>query len=120
MATDIGPWTHVRDHEDESWPWRSSGGTIDAVEQLTRYLRASAEPGMWRCRGCGRQLIKPAGARVAESRGSLRGDRLSLRRGEREPDLTLCAGRQPRSIPARASRLMRSAVYPPLRAREEL
>ena len=46
-------------------------GTIDAVEQLTRYLeRICEEPGLHRCRGVlAAQAIKPQARTLAESRG---------------------------------------------------
>jgi RecB family endonuclease NucS len=69
-------------------------GTIEAVEQLTRYLeRICAEPGMARCRGVlAAQAIKPQARVLAESRGiaCVEVD-LAVLRGEREPDLTLFA-----------------------------
>jgi RecB family endonuclease NucS len=69
-------------------------GTIDAVEQLTRYLaRICEEPGMTRCRGVlAAQLIKPQARVLAESRGitCVEIDPAVLR-GERKPDLTLFA-----------------------------
>ena len=69
-------------------------GTIDAVEQLTRYLaRICAEPGMARCRGVlAAQLIKPQARVLAEARGIACVEiDLSVLRGDREPDLTLFA-----------------------------
>jgi endonuclease len=70
-------------------------GTIDAVEQLTRYLeRICTEPGMARCRGVlAAGAIKPQARRLAESRGiaCVEVD-LAVLRGEREPELTLFAG----------------------------
>src|ERR671910_623379 len=69
-------------------------GTIDAVEQLTRYLeRICEEPGLDRCRGVlAAQTIKPQARRLAESRGiaCVEVDP-SVLRGERDPDLTLFA-----------------------------
>jgi RecB family endonuclease NucS len=70
-------------------------GTIDAVEQLTRYLeRICEEPGLHRCRGVlAAQVIKPQARVLAESRGidCFEVDPAVLR-GDREPDLTLFAG----------------------------
>jgi len=69
-------------------------GTIDAVEQLTRYLdciredRARSE-----CRGIlAAQTIKPQAVALADQRGiaTVTVD-LAVLRGEREPDLTLFA-----------------------------
>ena len=69
-------------------------GTIDAVEQLTRYLeRICTEPGLGRCRGIlAAQAIKPQARALAESRGidCVTVDLAQLR-GDREPDLTLFA-----------------------------
>jgi RecB family endonuclease NucS len=69
-------------------------GTIDAVEQLTRYIeRICEEPGMSRCRGVlAAGTIKPQARALAESRGiaCVEVD-LAVLRGERAPDLTLFA-----------------------------
>jgi endonuclease len=69
-------------------------GTIEAVEQLTRYLeRICEEPGMARCRGVlAAGTIKPQARALAESRGiaCVEVD-LAVLRGERAPDLTLFA-----------------------------
>jgi len=69
-------------------------GTIDAVEQLTRYLGFIREdPAKARCRGIlAAQSIKPQAVALAESR-SFRAVEIDLAvlRGEREPDLTLFA-----------------------------
>ncbi|MBA2630028.1 MAG: endonuclease NucS [Thermoleophilaceae bacterium] len=69
--------------------------TIDAVEQLTRYLeRICTEPGLGACRGIlAAQVIKPQARVLAESRGiaCVTVDPTVLR-GDREPDLTLFAG----------------------------
>jgi endonuclease len=69
-------------------------GTIEAVEQLTRYLeRICQEPGLHRCRGVlAAQAIKPQARVLAESRGieCVEVDP-SVLRGERAPDLTLFA-----------------------------
>jgi endonuclease len=68
--------------------------TIEAVEQLTRYLDfIRADPAKAACRGIlAAQSIKPQAATLAESRGirCVEVD-LALLRGEREPDLTLFA-----------------------------
>jgi len=68
--------------------------TIEAVEQLTRYLDfIRADPAKASCRGIlAAQAIKPQAATLAESRGirCVEVD-LALLRGEREPDLTLFA-----------------------------
>lgn len=69
--------------------------TIDAVEQLCRYLeRIRTLPGMASCRGilAGQRVVKQART-LAESRGLswVEVDLASLR-GEKEPDLTLFSG----------------------------
>jgi endonuclease len=68
--------------------------TIDAVEQLTRYLeRICEEPGLHRCRGVlAAQAIKPQARTLAESRGidCVEVD-VEVLRGTREPALTLFA-----------------------------
>jgi endonuclease len=69
--------------------------TIDAVEQLTRYLeRIRVDPAMASCRGIlAAQSIKPQARVLAQARGlaCVEVD-LAVLRGEREPDLTLFAG----------------------------
>jgi endonuclease len=69
-------------------------GTIEAVEQLTRYLGfIRADPAKARCRGIlAAQAIKPQAVALAESRGlrCVEVD-LDVLRGDREPDLTLFA-----------------------------
>jgi endonuclease len=94
--TDIGPVDLMcRDEEDE---WTAVEikriGTIDAVEQLTRYLeRIRLDPSMGSCRGVlAAQTIKPQAAVLAQSRGieCVEVD-IAVLRGEREPDLTLFA-----------------------------
>ena len=66
-------------------------GTIDAVEQLSRYLEVI---GLEACRGVlAAQTIKPQARTLAEARGidCVEVD-LSVLRGLREPELTLFAG----------------------------
>jgi len=90
--TDIGPVDLMC--RDESGDWIAVEikrvGTIDAVEQLGRYLeRIELES----CRGVlAAQTIKPQARTLAESRGirCVEVD-LAVLRGEREPDLTLFA-----------------------------
>jgi endonuclease len=95
--TDIGPVDLMcRDDEDEFVAVEIKRvGTIEAVEQLTRYLeRICTEPGMGRCRGVlAAGAIKPQARRLAESRGiaCVEVD-LAVLRGEREPELTLFGG----------------------------
>ena len=94
--TDIGPVDLMcRDEEDEFVAVEIKRvGTIEAVEQLTRYLeRISEEPGMARCRGVlAAGTIKPQARKLAESRGiaCVEVD-VAVLRGDREPDLTLFA-----------------------------
>jgi endonuclease len=92
--TDIGPVDLMcRDCQDE---WIAVEikrvGTIDAVEQLTRYLqRIRQDPALASCRGVlAAQSIKPQARVLAEGRGlaCVEVD-LAILRGEREPDLTL-------------------------------
>jgi RecB family endonuclease NucS len=68
--------------------------TIDAVEQLSRYLeRIRLDPAMAECQGVlVAQEIKPQARVLAESRGlgCVEVD-LAVLRGDREPDLTLFA-----------------------------
>jgi hypothetical protein len=94
--TDIGPVDLMcRDEQDE---WVAVEikriATIDAVEQLTRYLeRIRLDPAMGACRGVlAAQRIKPQARVLAEARGiaCVEVD-LEVLRGEREPDLTLFA-----------------------------
>ena len=70
----------------------ADGATIEAVEQLTRYLeRLRSDPAMADCTGVlAAQQIKPQARTLAESRGMrcVEVD-LAVLRGEREPDLTL-------------------------------
>ncbi len=94
--TDIGPVDLMcKDGEDE---WIAVEikriATIDAVEQLTRYLeRIRLDPALGSCRGVlAAQTIKPQARVLAESRGiaCVEVD-LAVLRGEREPDLKLFA-----------------------------
>jgi RecB family endonuclease NucS len=94
--TDIGPVDLMcRDEKDDFVAVEIKRvGTIDAVEQLTRYLeRICEEPGLHRCRGVlAAQAIKPQARRLAESRGidCVEVD-VEVLRGTREPALTLFA-----------------------------
>jgi RecB family endonuclease NucS len=88
--TDIGPVDLMCRDEDGSWVAVEIKriGTIDAVEQLTRYLERIEIEG---CRGVlAAQVIKPQARTLAESRGihCVEVD-LAVLRGEREPELTL-------------------------------
>ncbi len=94
--TDIGPVDLMCRDGDEGWVAVEIKrvGTIDAVEQLTRYLeRIQLDPGMSACRGVlAAETIKPQARTLAEARGiaCVEVD-LAVLRGEREPDLTLFA-----------------------------
>jgi endonuclease len=95
--TDIGPVDLMcRDADDEFVAIEVKRmATIDAVEQLCRYLeRICRDPAFGSCRGVlAAQVIKPQARVLAESRGidCVEID-LALMKGEREPDLTLFAG----------------------------
>jgi endonuclease len=94
--TDIGPVDLMcRDIED---CWIAVEikrvATIDAVEQLTRYLeRIRVDPAMASCRGIlAAQSIKPQARVLAQARGRACVEvDLAVLRGEREPDLALFA-----------------------------
>jgi len=69
-------------------------GTIEAVEQLTRYLGfIRADPAKGACRGVlAAQSFKPQAVTLADSRGIACAEiDLGVLRGEREPELTLFA-----------------------------
>jgi RecB family endonuclease NucS len=94
--TDIGPVDLMcRDGDDE---WIAVEikriGTIDAVEQLSRYLeRIRLDPAMGSCRGIlAAQSIKPQAVVLAAARGidCVEVD-IAVLRGEREPELKLFA-----------------------------
>jgi endonuclease len=90
--TDIGPVDLMCRDEGGAWVAVEIKrvGTIDAVEQLTRYLeRIDGD-----CRGVlAAQAIKPQARTLAEARGirCIEVD-LAVLRGEREPELTLFSG----------------------------
>jgi RecB family endonuclease NucS len=92
--TDIGPVDLMCRDAEDGWIAVEIKriGTIDAVEQLARYLeRIRVDPAMGECRGVlAAQQIKPQARVLAESRGidCVEVD-LAVLRGEREPDLTL-------------------------------
>jgi RecB family endonuclease NucS len=94
--TDIGPVDLMCRDEADGWIAVEIKriGTIDAVEQLTRYLeRIRLDPALAECRGIlAAQLVKPQARVLAESRGIgwVEVDLAELR-GEREPALTLFA-----------------------------
>jgi hypothetical protein len=95
--TDIGPVDLMCRGTDGDWVAVEIKriGTIDAVEQLCRYLeRIRPEPGMAGVRGIlAAQKIAKQARTLAEARG-LRWVEVDLAvlRGEREPELTLFAG----------------------------
>jgi hypothetical protein len=94
--TDIGPVDLMCRDDDDGWIAVEIKriGTIEAVEQLARYLeRIRLDPGKVDCRGIlAAQLIKPQARVLAEARGiaCVEVDLAELR-GEREPALTLFA-----------------------------
>src|SRR5690348_587859 len=93
-STDVGPVDLMC--RDEGGEWVAVEikriATIEAVEQLTRYLGfIRADPAKHACRGIlAAQRLKPQAVALAESRGirCVEVD-LALLRGDREPDLTL-------------------------------
>ena len=93
-ATEVGPVDLMCRDEDGEWVAVEIKrvGTIEAVEQLTRYLGFIREdPAKRACRGIlAAQKLKPQAIALADSRGirCVEVD-LELLRGEREPDLTL-------------------------------
>jgi RecB family endonuclease NucS len=92
--TDVGPVDLMCRDEDDAWVAVEIKriGTIDAVEQLTRYLQCiRVDPARSACRGIlVAQQIKPQAVALAESReiACVEVD-LAVLRGEREPELTL-------------------------------
>ena len=94
--TDVGPVDLMCRDADDGWVAVEIKriATIDAVEQLTRYLDCiRVDPARAACRGIlAAQQVKPQAATLAESRGlrAVEVD-LALLRGEREPELTLFA-----------------------------
>jgi endonuclease len=94
--TDIGPVDLMCRDAEDGWIAVEIKriGTIDAVEQLTRYLeRIRLEPGMAACSGMlAAQSVKPQARTLAEARGLAWVEvDLDALRSEREPDLTLFA-----------------------------
>jgi RecB family endonuclease NucS len=95
--TDIGPVDLMCRDGDDGWVAVEIKriGTIDAVEQLARYLeRIRLDPAMAGCRGIlAAQSVKRQARTLAEARGMgwVEVD-LELLRGQREPELTLFAG----------------------------
>jgi RecB family endonuclease NucS len=94
--TDIGPVDLMCRDAEDGWiaVEIKRVGTIDAVEQLTRYLeRIRRDPALADCRGVlAAQVVKPQARVLAEARGLdwVEVDLAQLR-GERAPALTLIA-----------------------------
>jgi endonuclease len=94
--TDVGPVDLMCRDEDDGWVAVEIKriGTIDAVEQLTRYLDCiRVDPARAACRGVlAAQQLKPQAVALAAQRGiaAVAVD-LAVLRGEREPELTLFA-----------------------------
>jgi endonuclease len=92
--TDIGPVDLMCRDDEDGWIAVEIKriGTIDAVEQLTRYLeRIRRDPAMADCRGVlAAQAVKPQARVLAEARAIAWVEvDLAVLRGEREPELTL-------------------------------
>jgi len=93
-ATDIGPVDLMCRDEGDGWVAVEvkRQATIDAVEQLSRYLeRIRLDPAMAECRGVlVAEKIRPQAAVLAESRGIACVEvELAVLRGDKVPDLTL-------------------------------
>jgi endonuclease len=94
--TEIGPVDLMCRDADGEWVAVEVKrvGTIEAVEQLTRYLDfIRRDPAKAACRGIlVAERLKPQAVALAESRGIRSASiDLAVLRGEREPDLTLFA-----------------------------
>jgi len=94
--TGVGPVDLMCRDADDAWVAVEIKriGTIDAVEQLTRYLDCiRVDPARAECRGIlVAQQIKPQAIALAEQRGlGWAQVDLAVLRGEREPELTLFA-----------------------------
>jgi endonuclease len=92
--TDVGPVDLMCRDGDDAWVAVEIKrvATIEAVEQLTRYLGfIRGDPARAGCRGIlAAQVVKPQAATLAEARGfSCVEIDLAVLRGEREPELTL-------------------------------
>jgi hypothetical protein len=92
--TDIGPVDLMCRDSDDQWVAVEIKriATMEAVEQLTRYLeRIRLDPAMAGCRGIlAAQKVRRQAATLADSRGFLTVEvDLERLRGRREPDLTL-------------------------------
>ena len=94
--TDIGPVDLMCRDPDDGWiaVEIKRVGTIDAVEQLSRYLeRIRLDPALGDCQGVlAAECVKPQARVLAEARGIAWVEvDLAVLRGERQPDLTLFA-----------------------------
>jgi RecB family endonuclease NucS len=92
--TDVGPVDLMCRDAGDGWVAVEIKrvGTIDAVDQLTRYLdRIRLDPSLAECRGIlAAERLKPQAVTLAESRGiACVPVDLAVLRGEREPELTL-------------------------------
>jgi endonuclease len=93
-ATDVGPVDLMCRDADGGWVAVEIKriGTIEAVEQLSRYLECvRVDPAKAACRGIlAAQMVKPQAAALATARGigCVEVD-LDVLRGRREPELTL-------------------------------
>jgi RecB family endonuclease NucS len=94
--TDVGPVDLMCRDADDGWVAVEIKriGTIDAVEQLTRYLDCiRVDPSRTACRGIlVAQQLKPQAIALADQRGIATAQvDLAVLRGDREPELTLFA-----------------------------
>jgi endonuclease len=94
--TDIGPVDLMCRDAEDGWVAVEIKrvGTLDAVEQLSRYLeRIRCDPALGACRGIlAAEVVKPQARVLAEARGIAWVEvDLAVLRGEREPELTLFA-----------------------------
>ena len=92
--TDVGPVDLMCRDAGDGWVAVEIKrvATIDAVEQLTRYLeRIRLDPSLAEARGIlAAQVVKPQASVLAEARGIRCAEvDLAVLRGEREPELTL-------------------------------
>jgi hypothetical protein len=95
-ATDVGPVDLMCRDAGDGWVAVEIKriGTIEAVEQLSRYLELiRREPALAGCRGIlAAQVVKPQARTLCETRGLGWAEvDLEALRGEREPELTLFA-----------------------------
>jgi RecB family endonuclease NucS len=94
--TDVGPVDLMCRDSGDGWVAVEIKrvGTIDAVEQLTRYLACiRADPARAECRGIlAAQQLKPQAIALADQRGIDTAEvDLAVLRGDKEPELTLFA-----------------------------